>query len=115
MPALDLCHRDEPEGIVRTLGAGSGLLVGQVRRHRREPIQVADDHVFGMSTERALVVSEHPVADLEGRDTAADRLDLSRKLGPEDRRSWPDEPGEESQDEGFAPWTPQSVRFTVVA
>ena len=42
-----------------------------------------------MSTEGALVVSEHLVADLESRDATADHLDHSRKLIPEDGRSWP--------------------------
>jgi hypothetical protein len=36
LPAPDLCRADEREGVVRTLGTGSGLLVGQVRRHGRE-------------------------------------------------------------------------------
>jgi hypothetical protein len=35
-----------------------------------------------MSTERALGVPEHPVADLEGRDVTANGLDLSRELVP---------------------------------
>jgi len=54
-----------------------------------------------MRTERALGVSEYPVADLEGRDATADRLHFSRKLIPEDGHPWPDEPRQESHDEGL--------------
>jgi hypothetical protein len=54
-----------------------------------------------MSTERALIVSEHLIADLERTDAAADRLDHSRKLSSQDRRVWPDKPGEESHEEGL--------------
>jgi hypothetical protein len=56
-----------------------------------------------MSTERAAESDEpeHSVADLEGRDVTADSLDSSRKLVPNDRPPWPDEPGEESREEGF--------------
>jgi hypothetical protein len=54
-----------------------------------------------MSAERALVVSEHLVADPERRDAAADRLDHARKLSAQDRRPGPDKPGEESHEEGL--------------
>jgi hypothetical protein len=72
-----------------------------------------------MRTEPAPVlksaVSEYPVTDREGRDATADRLDVSRKLIPEDRHPWSEKPGEEPHDEGLARRKPQSVRFTVVA
>ena len=101
LPAPDLRPPDEREGIVRTLGTGSGLLVGHIRRHGREQTVFGNRHVFGMSTERAFVVPEHPVADLEGRDAGADRLDYSCELIPEDRHPWSDESAEQSHDEGL--------------
>ena len=101
-PLPIFAFRDEREGVVRALGAGSGLLVGHVRRHGRERTVLGDRQVLGVSTEPALAESEHLVADREGRDAAADRLDHSRELIPEDRRPWPDEPAEEPNEEGLA-------------
>ncbi len=56
-----------------------------------------------MRAERALDVPEHPLPYLEGRDAAADRLDLSGELGPEEPPFWlqPDQAGEKPQDEGL--------------
>ena len=87
LAAADLRRPDVRERVVRAFGAGSGLLVGHVRRHRRDRGVLRDRQVFGMRAEPALDVSEHPVADLEGGDAAADRLDHSRELGPEDARA----------------------------
>src|SRR5271166_6445544 len=53
LPAADLCRPDMREGIVRTLGTGSGLLVGHVRRHGRERAVLGNRHVLGVSAERA--------------------------------------------------------------
>ena len=55
-----------------------------------------------MSTERALVVSEHVLADRERRDATADGLDHPGILAPQDSRSRPDEPGEQSHEEGLS-------------
>jgi hypothetical protein len=56
---------------VRTLGTGGGLLVGHVRRDGRKRTVFGRRQVFSMRTEPAPVlksaVSEHPLADLEGR------------------------------------------------
>src|SRR5215212_9661414 len=54
-----------------------------------------------MSTERALVVSEHLLANRERCDATADGLDHSGVLAPQDSRPWPDEPGEQSHEEGL--------------
>jgi hypothetical protein len=54
-----------------------------------------------MRTEPVPAEAEHPLADLEGRDATADRLDLSRELVPEDRHPWPEKPVEEAIDEGL--------------
>jgi hypothetical protein len=68
-----------------------------------------------MGTEPAPAEPEHPVADLEGGDPTADPLDDSRKLTPENRHPWSEQPGEEPIDKGLAARKAQSVRFTVVA
>src|SRR5690348_4009681 len=52
-----------------------------------------------MSTEGALLVSEHLVADPKRRDAAADRLDHARKLSAQDRRPGLDKAGEGSHEE----------------
>ena len=88
-----------------------------------------------MRTKLISAVSEHPVANLEGRDTTADRFDLSRKLVSQDLRLRPDNPVKNAAPLASEPLTwaaenaevanllmkglpdrkPQSVRFTVVA
>ena len=75
------------EGIMRAFGTGRSLLVSQVRQDGRKRTAFGDRHVFSMSTERAAESdeSEHSVADIEGRDVTADRLDSSRKIVPHDR------------------------------
>ena len=69
---------------MRTLGRGSGFLVGQVRRDDRERSIFRDRQVLGMSPEGAFDVAEDPVAGREGGHAAPDCLDLSGELGPED-------------------------------
>ena len=100
LPASDPGRPDGRQGIVRTLHAGSRLLVGEVRRHVCERAVLGNRHVLGMSTVWPLVVSEHLVADLKGSDTTADRVDHAGKLVAENRRAWPDKPGEKSHEEG---------------
>jgi hypothetical protein len=91
---------------VRPLGTGSGLLIGQVRRHGGQRTVFGHRQVLGMGTEPAPVlqsaVAEHPVADRQGRDATADRLDLAGKLIAQDRHLRPDQPGEQPHDEGLA-------------
>jgi hypothetical protein len=59
--------------------------------------------------------AEHPVADLEGRDVTAGRLDLARELTALDPGPWSQQAGEQAREEGPGPRKPLSVRFTVVA
>jgi hypothetical protein len=94
LAAPDLGLPDQREGIVRPLGTRCGLLESQVRRHGRERTVFGHRQVLGMGAEPGPVVAEHPIADLEGRDAAADRLDLSGKFIPEDGHPWSCEPGE---------------------
>jgi hypothetical protein len=68
-----------------------------------------------MSTERGPAISEHAVADLEGGDAAADRLDFSRKLFPRTVTRGLRSPVKNRTKKGLAARKPQSVRFTVVA
>ena len=58
-----------------TLGTASGLLVGQARRHGRQRSVLGNRQVLAMSPERAFVVSEDPLADLQRVDGTADRID----------------------------------------
>jgi len=57
-----------------------------------------------MRAERAFDVAEDSVADLEGGDATADRLDFSGELGPEDPsvRLRPPEPRENLRMNGLA-------------
>ena len=84
LPAPHLRAPERRERVVRTLGRGSGLCVGQVRGHARERPVFGDRQVLGVSPEGALDVAEDPVADREGGRAAPDLLDLARELGPED-------------------------------
>jgi hypothetical protein len=52
-----------------------------------------------MGPERSPAEPEHPVADREGGDPAADRLHLAGELGPEDRHPRPPQPDEEPVEE----------------
>ena len=88
LPAPELCRPYEPERVGRaTLGAGSGLLGDQVRRHGRERAVGGDDHVLGVGPEltptpKARVEPEHPVPDRKGRDAIARSHDIARELDP---------------------------------
>src|SRR5215207_3782065 len=101
LPTPELGLPDHREGIVRTLGAGRGLLEGHVRRHGRKRTVLRHRHVFSVRAEPGPVVAEHPVADLKGGDATADRLDFSGEFIPEDGHPWSCEPGEEPIDEGL--------------
>ena len=57
---------------------------------------------------------EHPIADLEGRDPVADRLDLTGELGAEDLRARSPKPQEQPVDPRPGRPQAQSVWFTVV-
>src|SRR5688572_9047523 len=67
-PLVIFAPRMWARGKVRALGAGSGLLIGHVRRHGRQRPVLRNRQVLGMSAERALVVSEHLLADRECGD-----------------------------------------------
>ena len=58
--------------------------------------------VLGVSTERALDVPEHPVADGEPSDRTSDLLDLAGELVPEDRRLGLSEAAEQPDDDRLA-------------
>src|SRR5262249_37711200 len=81
LPAPDPCLPDVRERVVRAFGAGSGLLVGQALRDRREWPVSRNREVFGVCAKWAAESAEpeHPVADREGRDTIACRLDFARQ------------------------------------
>ena len=68
-----------------------------------------------MRTEPPLAEAEHLLADREGCDATADRLDDSRELAPEDRRLRLGNPLKKRLTNGFADRKAKSVRFTVVA
>jgi hypothetical protein len=101
LPVSDPCRFDVCKGLVRTLGAGSGLLVGQVRRHVRERAVLGNRHVLGMRTERSFVISEYLVADCVSRDATADRFNYTCELVPQNRGPWPAEASEEFHEEGL--------------
>lgn len=102
---------------MRAFGTGRSLLVSQVRQDGRERTVFGDRHVFSMSTERAAESdeSEHSVADLEGHDVTADRLDSSRKLVPMTVPLGLTGPVKNLEKKGLPDRKPQYVRFTVVA
>lgn len=101
LPALDLRLGDERERVVRTFGARGDLLVAHVRGDRGDRPSSRHRHVLGVRAEPELAEAEHAIADLEGCDSSADRLDLSGELGPQDGRLRPEEPAEEADDPWF--------------
>ena len=97
------------------LGAGGSLHISQVPGMVGERTVGRERQVFGMSTERALDISEHPVADLERRDAAAHLDDAPANSLPKIVARGRISPVKNRMKKGLAARHAQSVRFTVVA
>ena len=95
---IDVGRSDGCECVVRTFRAGGGLLEGQARNGRDRAV-LGDGHVLSVRTEAALVVSKDPITRSERGDAVTDRFDNARELRPEHRDPWPEQPGEEANDE----------------